>query len=203
MLAAYNSADAFLRLTPGMAMPDLQHVRDIAPIARCGKRDPVKLRAELGLDTTVKLVLVAMGGLPMRLPSTWPELPGVRWIVPTAAILPRADMIQQESIALSFSDVLASCDCVCTKSGYGTFVEATLSSTPVLYLERPDWPEEPSLIAWLKQHNHAQGMQRQEFEQGVFENKLFALLHSKPISAPSALGIDEVLNLISARMRAG
>ena len=203
MLAAYNSASTFLRLTPGMAMPDIQHIRDIGPIARCGKHDPVKLREELGLDATVKLVLVAMGGLPMRLPSTWPELPEVRWIVPAAAALPRADMIQLESIAMCFSDILASCDCVCTKSGYGTFVEATLSSTPVLYLKRPDWPEESSLLTWLKQHNQAQGMQRQEFEQGLFKNKLFELLHSTPKSAPSALGIDEAVSLIGARMDAG
>ena len=202
MLAAYNSASAFLRLTPGMAMPNIQHLVDIGPIARCGKRDPKKLKSSLGLEPTGKLVLVAMGGIPMPLPSAWPELPGVRWIVPAATALPRADMVHLESTAMCFSDVLASCDCVCTKSGYGTFVEAALSATPVLYLERPDWPEESSLLAWLQQHNRAQGMQRQEFEQGLFGNKLLALLQSAPKRAPVATGVDEAVNLIEARIQA-
>lgn len=202
MLAAYNSASVFLRLTPGMAMPNIQHKQDIGPIARCGKRDPEKLKVSLGLDPKEKLVLVAMGGIPMLLPNTWPELPGVRWIVPAAAALPRTDMIQLESTATCFSDVLASCDCVCTKSGYGTLVEAALSATPVLYLERPNWPEESCLVAWLKQHNRAQGIQRQEFEHGLFGSKLLALLQSAPRKAPRATGIDEAVNLISARLQA-
>ena len=201
MQGAYNSASAFLRLTPGMAMSNIQHVQNIGPIARCGKRESDKLKAHLGLEPTEKLVLFAMGGIPMPLPSTWPVLPGVRWMVPAAAALPRTDMIHLESTAMSFSDVLASCDCICTKSGYGMFVEATLSATPVLYLERPNWPEESCLVAWLKQHNHAQGMQRQDFEQGTFGNKLLELLQSAPKKAPCATGIDEAVNLISARLQ--
>lgn len=183
-------------------MPNIQHLVDIGPIARCGKRDPEKLKARLGLDPTDKLVLVAMGGIPMPLPSTWPELPGVQWIAPAAAALPRADMLHLESTAMCFSDVLASCDCICTKTGYGTLVEAALSATPVLYLERPNWPEESCLVAWLQQHNRAQGMQRQEFEQGGFGKKLLALLQGAPKKAPLAMGIDEAVNLISTRLQA-
>jgi hypothetical protein len=176
MLAAYNSAEAFLRLNPGMAMPGIDHLIEIGPIARCGENVRPMLDALLGLEPETRLVLVAMGGIPMRLsPTGWPVLPGYKWIVQCDAGLQRADIIPLESIALDFSQIMASCDCIVTKSGYGTFVEAATSGTPVLYIERPDWPEEPCLVAWLTQHNVAMGITRHQFERGEFAHALRTL----------------------------
>jgi hypothetical protein len=56
---------------------------------------------------------------------------------------------------LSFLDLLASCDVLITKVGYGSFVEAAAHAVPVLYLDRPDWPETPYLAAWLAEHGNA------------------------------------------------
>lgn len=196
MLDAYNSATAFLRLTPGMLMPQIQRLTEIGPIARGGAANSRQLRVLLGLAPTTRLILVSMGGIPMRLPDSWPMLPGIQWMVPRAAALPRDDMIALECIDMAFSDVLASCDCIFTKSAYGAFVEAAVCGTPVLYVERPDWPEEPCLTAWLQQHNLAQGISRAQFEQGLFGPALRALLlHPRP--APIApTGIDEAVNFL-------
>ncbi len=51
---------------------------------------------------------------------------------------------------MSVPELLASADLVITKPGYGTFVEAACHGVPVLYLERPDWPEAPALCDWLE-----------------------------------------------------
>ena len=37
MLSAYRSAQKFLRVTPGMVMPDFEHLQAIAPIAAIGQ----------------------------------------------------------------------------------------------------------------------------------------------------------------------
>jgi len=200
MLDAYNSAATFLRLTPGMIMPEIQHLREIGPIASRGTANPGQLRATLGLASTERLILFAMGGIPMQLPDAWPVLPGHKWIVPREAALQREDMIALDSLTMDFHDVLASCDCVFTKSAYGVFVEATACGTPVLYVGRPDWPEESCLVSWLKQHNLAQGITRAQFAQGTFENALSALLQQPRATPLTPTGIHEAAVFIQSQL---
>ena len=200
MVDAYNSATVFLRLTPGMPMPHFQRLTEIGPVARHSTPSSLQLHSKLGLAPTEKFILVAMGGITMPLPSTWPTLPGVHWIVPGETALQRTDMLALESIAMSFSELLAACDGVMTKSAYGTFVEAALCSTPVMYVERPDWPEEPSLVAWIKQHNCAQGISREQFEQGRFGESLMGLLQQPRKTPPSPTGIADAASLIQEKL---
>ena len=161
MLEAYLGADCFLKVQPAMEMQDLLNSRSIQPIARTGRSERAKIVTHCArqsgtktLQEEEKLVLVAMGGMEFRLPvHTWPRLPGVRWIVPKIWEVKRDDTIDIESLNLHFTDVLASCDAVITKPGYGTFTEAAYAGVPVLYVTRRDWPEEVALVAWLKQNN--------------------------------------------------
>lgn len=201
MLQAYNSAAHFLCLTPGMPMPQIQNKIAIGPIASSSVEHPNCLRERLELTPATRLILVAMGGIPLRLPETWPSLPGYRWIVPKSAFLPRKDMLALESVDLPFIDILCSCTAVLTKSGYGAFVEASACGTPVLYVERPDWPEEPCLVAWLHQHNLAQAISRLQFEQGTFGPALEALLKRSRAHAITSSGIEEAADFIQAQMR--
>ena len=60
----------------------------------------------------------------------------------------RADLSSPAELAR----VLASCDAVITKPGYGMFTEAACNGVPVLYVTRRDWPEEPCLVQWLRQN---------------------------------------------------
>ena len=48
MLEAYRSATAFIKLTPGMARPDLPNGRWAGPVARLGIRRHDELRARCG-----------------------------------------------------------------------------------------------------------------------------------------------------------
>ena len=146
MLAAYRSARAFLRVTPGMPMRALGNRHDIGPIAATGRRH------DLGLNGD-KAVLIAMGGIDHHLPvDRWPRTPGVRWLVAADWRCTHPDAIAYESFDLNFTDLLCSVDAIITKPGYGTFTEAAANGTPVLYLRRDDWPEQECLIEWL-QHN--------------------------------------------------
>ena len=116
MLAAYRAAQSFLRVTPGMPMPQLGNVVKIGPIAAIGQKH------ELGGD---QAILIAMGGIAHRLPlEQWPRLPGLRWLVAADWHCQHPDAIAFESFGLNFTDLLCSVDAVITKPGYGMFTEA-------------------------------------------------------------------------------
>lgn len=167
MLAAYDGAAAFLRLTPSMPMPDLERARTVGPVARRGRNLRGELTAALGAPADEKLVLVAMGGLDFRLPvERWPRLAGVRWLVPAAWGVGREDVSAWEAPGLPFGDVLASSDAVLTKPGYGTFAEAACAGVPVLYAARRDWPEEPWLVHWLQANDACLEVPREALEMG-------------------------------------
>jgi len=171
--ACYAGADAFLRATPGMAMETLPNLTPVAPIAAVGENRRDVLDRHLKLAKDEKLVLVSMGGIASRLPiEHWPRIDGVRWLVQQHWQADHPDAIAFESLPLSFSDLLASSDALLCKPGYGSFVEAACSGTPVLYAGRPDWPESPALIEWLQRHGVCREVSRQDMEQGKIAGAL-------------------------------
>jgi small subunit ribosomal protein S21 len=78
------------------------------------------------------------------------------------------------------SDLLASVDAVITKPGYGTFVEAACAGTPILYLERDDWPETPHFAAWLAQHARAAALGREATAGGQISSPTCARSVARP-----------------------
>ena len=197
MLEAYLSAEYFLKVQPAMEMPAFSNAHDIQPIVRIGQTKRRGIDALCALYEGEKLVLVAMGGMEFRLPvQTWPCLPGIRWIVPQAWDVRRDDTIAFESLHMSFTDVLTSCDAVITKPGYGTFTEAAYAGVPVLYVTRRDWPEEPCLVQWLKQNDVCLELERATLHTGELEN-ILQQLWSQPVPPkPEANGALEAAQFI-------
>jgi hypothetical protein len=157
MAAAYRSARAFLRVIPAMPMAWLENCEALPPVAAYGVDRGAQLRARLELPQDERLVLIGFGGIGYQAAQPLPMLPGVRWLVPDdwRAAKQRADLIPFARTGLPFLDLLASCDALVTKVGYGSFVEAAAAGIPVLYLDRPDWPETPVLVDWLQAHTRA------------------------------------------------
>ena len=165
--ACYAGADAFLRITPGLAMETLPNLVPVAPIAAVGNNRRDKLNHHLRLSQEEKLALVSLGGIAGRLPiERWPRIDGVRWLVQQDWQVEHPDAIVLESLPMDFSDLLASSDALICKPGYGSFVEAACSGTPVLYVSRADWPESPALVEWLQQHGLCREISRDALEQG-------------------------------------
>jgi len=163
----YANADAFLRATPGMSMTSLPNLIPVAPIAAVGTNRRDKLDHRLRLSKHEKLVMVSMGGITSRLPiERWPRIKGVHWLVQQNWKIEHPDAVVLESLPMHFSDLLASSDALICKPGYGSFVEAACSGTPVLYVNRADWPESPALISWLQQHCLSREVSRDALEQG-------------------------------------
>lgn len=203
ILAAYDSADVFLKVQPAMPMPDLRNARSIGPVAQTGIRRRAELDAKLKGEGADKLVLVAMGGIAFRLPmETWPRMPGVRWLIPESWGIARDDMVPVEALGLPFADLLASCDAVLTKPGYGTFAEAACAGIPVLYVSRGDWPEAPYLVRWLRDHGTCREVSREQLLAGELADTLQALWSQPGPPPPAAHGADEAAEILATLLAA-
>lgn len=203
MLAAYNSAAAFLQPAPSMPMPDLTNVRPLGPIAALGEDRRLEINRRLGVRGDEILLLMGLGGVDMRPPlENWPELLGVRWLTPPAWDVARADMTSWAALDdCSMLDLIRSCDVLFTKPGYGAFTEAACNGTRVLYVARDDWPEEPWLSDWLIEQGNGVKISRRQLATGDLAEPLQALLAqpAKPPVVPT--GVSEAADWLERVLR--
>lgn len=149
MRDAHRAARLTVQLEPHLAMEWLEPKRSVGPVARTGRPRRAELEAALGCPPATRIVLVAFGGIAMpRLLVEPPPIPGVLWLGDRVR---GPGLATTERVGLPFPDLLASVDLLLTKTGYGLFAEAAAAGTPLLYLERPDWPEAPFLERWIRE----------------------------------------------------
>ncbi|HLA75928.1 MAG TPA: hypothetical protein VJM76_08495 [Gammaproteobacteria bacterium] len=190
ILAAYNSTAGFLQTQPSMPMPDIAKRRAIGPVANVGKNRRSELNDRLGLAAQDRLVIIAPGGIPLRLPmEEWPRVPNIRWLVPAEWGVRRTDTVALETLGMHFTDILCSCDAFIGKPGYGSFAEAACNGVPVLYVKRHDWPEEPYLVDWLAHNGRCLEIEREDLQTGNLARPLARLwsLSSKPAIKPTGI----------------
>ncbi|HQR51303.1 MAG TPA: hypothetical protein PKW44_06675 [Methylophilaceae bacterium] len=198
---AYAGAQAFLRLTPGMAMVDLPNRILIDAVAEVGRNRREEINHRLGLGYEDKLVLVSLGGISGRLPiETWPRQPGVRWLVQTDWRAEHPNAVALESLQMEFSDLLASSDALVCKPGYGSFVEAACSGVPALFASRADWPESSALTDWLKENGLCREVSRQALEGGDFATELQAMWDATRPEPVHPSGIAQAADWLAARL---
>lgn len=204
MLAAYDGAEAFLRLTPGMPMRDLRRVRPVGPVAALGSDCRAALREQLGCSAEQRLVLITFGGLEKTLPiENWPRIAGVRWLVHEDWRVSHASATPFEPLGRRFIDLLCSVDAVVGKPGYGLFAEAGCNATPVLYVRREDWPEQDCLIDWLGVHGRCREIGEADLLDGRLEAPLDSLWQQPEPPRPTPSGAEDVADLLLARLTAG
>ena len=187
-----------MQTEPAMPMSSLPRRVPIGVVAQVGADRRRELKTRLGLSAATRLVAIALGGIDLRLPvESWPAMPSVHWLVPTAWGVARADITSVESLGMRFTDILHSVDALIGKPGYGTFTEAACNGTPMLYVRRPDWPEGPCLIEWIKRHGNCLEIARHELEQGHVAVALQTLWDQerRPPVRPS--GINQALEFLA------
>jgi hypothetical protein len=207
MQTAYAAAEVFLQPTPSMPMSQLQRRQGIAPIAAagCNRRQELiqRLIQRLGIAADYKLILLGFGGVAYQGKGHLPEIDGVVWLTPDGwpqePDSARRDRISFRQTGLPFMDLLASSDALITKVGYGSFVEAAAHALPVLYLDRPDWPETPYLAEWLLQHGNAAGIDESILFSDRLAIALNALWRQPRKVAVNACGAEQAARHLLAR----
>jgi hypothetical protein len=203
MRSAYAGAELFLRPAPSMPMRWLPNGRDIGPIARRRPRDPPHIRERLGIGPEQRLVLIQFGGAGrLRIGDGEPLPERVHLLTPDAEAAPKT-AARRRGISLigtpglDVLDVLASCDAIITKPGYGTFAEAACAGVPVLYVPRGDWPEEPYLVDWLAERVATRAVSADDFAAGRIAEPLRALLAAGPAEPVPPTGVGEAAELLA------
>lgn len=177
MLAAYRGADAFVAPEPALPMADLDRVVRVGPIAARGTARREELTARLDLRPDERVAVVAAGGMALAMDAdAWPHAPGVRWIVPDDWTEGAPGVSTRSQAGLPFLDLLASCDALVTKPGYGSITEAAVCGTPALLVPRDDWPEHRGMVDWLARHGRCRAITRRQLEAGEMADDLRALL---------------------------
>jgi len=207
MESAYRSAEIFLCPEPSMPMHTLDNRVSIGPVAAQGRCQGDDLLRQLGLDPGQSLVLVATGGVETRFAlENWPVGEGIHWLVSERWQVRHPDVSPLEKTCLDFPDLVASCDAVLGKCGYGTVAECVVNATPLLYIPRPDWPEEQVLLQWLESHNAAVRVEPMRLVSGEF-NDLVVRARSLMVKtcAPTGAGqaADYLLKLVAGHTGIG
>jgi UDP:flavonoid glycosyltransferase YjiC (YdhE family) len=117
--------------------------------------------------------------------------------VPRAWGLAREDVFAIEATGLPFLDLLASTDLLLTKTGYGSIVEAACAGVPVLYVRRPDWPEEPYLGPWVEAEGLARGIDRTALEGAAFTEAVRDLLGAPRPRPVEPTGVEEAVDVLA------
>ena len=104
-------------------------------------------------------MLLSFGGLGLELASA-PTLPGVSFVSTVGATAgsegPRGcrslTHAEMTAAGVRYEDLVAACDAVLTKPGYGIVAECIANGTPMVYTSRGRFAEYPCLVAGLEAH---------------------------------------------------
>ena len=150
--STYRSADAFLKVVPGLPMPWLP-TTDLSPIVARGRNRRDELAKLFNLRSDTRIVVFSVSELA---PPSPPALPAA---VPEDLLLlgPTAWSSQPPwrgfaATGMPFLDLLTSADLVIGKPGYGLATEAAMAQVPLLLVPYEAWPEVPAHIGWLRQY---------------------------------------------------
>lgn len=192
----YNCADAFFRLPPYMPMPGFTNLVDVGPVCRVGTQ--VDLKQHFGHADNKRYIVVSMGGMPYPIHyENWPQDPSLFIINGGAEVATRPNLINVKDSGISMLDLTASVDAIVTKPGYGAYCEAAVWGTPILYLPRGDWPEEPWLNAWEQQHVHCEAISDAQLQSGQLHaalERVITLTRTQPKPKVQPTGVAQIVD---------
>jgi L-arabinokinase len=182
----YAGAEAVLRLpmhaTDAEAFAAFRRIEDVPLVARRASRARHEVRRELGLPADGRVVLVSFGGfaargLQLSRLAAWPEYTFVVIQTQHDAALP-ANVLNLNESPADYVSLLAACDAVVTKPGYGIVADCLANRVAVLFTDRGPFREYDVLAEALTNLGRARYIPRQEVLAGELGPQLDALLES-------------------------
>lgn len=183
---SYALAEQLLRLPlhaqETEAFPAFPQIMDVPLVVRRPRRSRQAVRAQLNLGREEKLILLSFGGfdtmlLDLQALGHWPEFTFLLTPAPgdRLASVPRnVRPLSREQT--DYASLVAACDAVVTKPGYGIVADCLTARVPVLYTERGPFREYPVLVAALHSLGPAHFIPLEDLRRGWLGPPLRSLL---------------------------
>ncbi len=151
LAAEYAHATLLLDAGLSLPMPYFPHRANVGIVARPHADRRGELVRWLGVDDATRIALLYVGN--WDLPLSWPRLenfaPDWHFVSLSPPPAPVANLTVLPQTVLRHPDLVASCDVVISKPGYGLVGECLSSGTPLLYCPRTGFAEYAALDAAL------------------------------------------------------
>ena len=151
--AGYRKAKLLLKLPFSPAMSVFPKHVDVPLLAKPGRSRRAELATRTGADPAKRWILLSFTTLDWD-EAALREVEALRayefFTVKPLDWPGRRNVHSIDRMQVGFSDVLASCDAVVTKPGYGILSDCVANAKPIVYAEREDFIEYPLLEKELK-----------------------------------------------------
>jgi len=182
-------ADLFLALEGGGGLEHLPRVVPVAPVYRRPRLDRAAARRRLGLEAVdATVVLASFGGFggALDLAHAAAHNPGLFLLVvggPSGLAPGRALSVEPDA-DLTHPDLMAACDCVLGKPGYGTAAEALHRPTPFVHVPRGEFREQAALCAFIARYLPQAALSSADFTAGNWSAAVAEALAARPPAPP-------------------
>ncbi len=197
---AYDMADLLIRLPFHEPMNAFRQHQDVGLVAAQGRCRREELAAATGAPLHTTWVLLSFSSLAwspeaLRRASAVPD---IDWFTvrPLQWEAPRFHAVDRNGFP--FVDVLASCDVVLSKTGFGIVSECIANRKPLVFVDRPEWPESALLVEGILRYARGTELSQADLYAGKLEPAIAAALRapSPPVALPND-GAEQAARIIA------
>jgi hypothetical protein len=208
---AYRHADAAWRLPMHGGFATFETIVDVPFVARHARHDRGHVRRSLGLPADLPLVLSSFGGYGVQgLDVSRLDCLQDYGVVltprdePATAASGAPDGVHRIAEArlyesgLRYEDLVAACDVVATKPGYGIIAECIANGTAMLYTSRGNFREYDVLVREMPRVLRCQYLDHEDLFAGRWHDALDRLLASPaPPETPATTGAEACVSKLN------
>ncbi len=209
--ARYAQAAAGWRLPMPGGFATCRTVVDLPWVARRASHDPAHVRRLMGADDDRPLVLISFGGYGVAdMTLAHHAAASYRLVlsagaahVPTDAPADalRLDRDWLDARGLRYEDLVAACDVVVSKPGYGIVSECAANGTALLYTDRGRFREYPVMVEQMPDVLRCRHISNEALASNRWDADIEALLaQSAPVERPLVNGADVAAGMLSAML---
>lgn len=136
------------------------------------------------LQTDRKVVLLGLRSTDMA-EVEWSNVVRIDEVqfITTSTLLSGKNISSIPEGTLPFEDLLCGCDAIISKAGYSIVSEVIVNQTPILYVPRKDFVEDPALLKGLRTYSLCEELTQETFFRGQWQESLQRLF-AKPVDWP-------------------